>query len=156
MIFFFSEPNESFKAADMPAFPDIKSPWNLQELTETTGDTSSPQASSLIKQWLHECQHEHELCRKQGQYRSVPDRILELAEDRITLRQGIEMQPRLQYACLSHCWGPRGPSLRLTDVTSEALKSGVSIEHMPKTFQDAIKLCLRIDIQYLWIDALCE
>lgn len=156
MVSLFPVFKEPLKVADMPAFADIESSWNLRELTETTGDTSSPQAFSLVKQWLHECQHEHKSCRRQGQSESVPDRILELVEGRITLRRGIDMPPRLQYACLSHCWGPRGPSFRLTAATLEALKSGVPTEQIPKTFQDAINLCLSIDIRYLWIDALCE
>ncbi|KAK4498917.1 hypothetical protein PRZ48_009427 [Zasmidium cellare] len=35
------------------------------------------------------------------------------------------------------------------------LEDGISVGDLPKTFQDAIRVCERLDIQYLWIDSLC-
>lgn len=59
-----------------------------------------------------------------------------------------------KYAALSHCWG-----LSLTCTTTKRnLKermAGIPWSQLPKTFQDAIRYCLRLGISYLWIDALC-
>ncbi|KAF9697875.1 hypothetical protein EKO04_004259 [Ascochyta lentis] len=35
------------------------------------------------------------------------------------------------------------------------LTAGIPVDRLPKTFRDAVVLCLNLDIQYLWIDALC-
>lgn len=60
------------------------------------------------------------------------------------------------YASLSHCWGEKGPSIRLTKSSVAQLKEGVYINTLPKTFAEAAKVCLQLGIYYLWIDALCE
>lgn len=138
------------------AIAGIDSAWHIRELTEASGDTSSPQAVSTIKRWMRECQESHPDCERSGHLRSKPDRLLELTKNKVTLRRGKELPDDYQYACLSHCWGSKGPSYRLTSETSDELLSGKPIMLLPQTFQDAIKLCLHLGLQYLWIDALCK
>jgi hypothetical protein len=134
----------------------IESRWHVRELTEASGDTSSTQAAATIQRWMHECQERHRLCRRFSQIRSNPDRLLSLTEDSVTLRRGQDLPHGSKYACLSHCWGPKGPSVRLTSETFDMLLGGVPLKVLPKTFRDASQLCLRIGFQYLWIGALCE
>lgn len=107
-----------------------------------------------MKKWLQACEQNHEGCNGQNRT-SIPGRILEIAGDRIVLRRGADLKSPLRYACLSHCWGRKGPLLRLTSKTSEALESGIVVEQLPRTFQDAFKVCRDLSILYLWIDALC-
>jgi hypothetical protein len=144
------------QSADTCLTAGTESSWNLPEYTESSGDTSSLQAASTIRDWIHECQQTHHDCTKNEQPQSTPDRILELGNDVVILRKSQDLIRPLQYACLSHCWGPKGPSFRLTSSTAEALMSGVPITRLPQTFQDAVKVCQRINICYLWIDALCK
>ncbi|KAH7086718.1 tol protein, partial [Paraphoma chrysanthemicola] len=59
------------------------------------------------------------------------------------------------YACLSHCWGKEGPALQLTSHKVGELKCGVARAHLPRTFQDAVDICGKLNIKFLWIDALC-
>lgn len=58
------------------------------------------------------------------------------------------------YAALSHCWG-----LHQTCITTKSnickRKDGILWTELPQTFKDAIQYCLKLGIQYLWIDALC-
>jgi hypothetical protein len=35
------------------------------------------------------------------------------------------------------------------------LLAGIPVWHLPKTFQDAIKICEKIGVRYIWIDSLC-
>ncbi|KAF1351493.1 HET-domain-containing protein, partial [Lizonia empirigonia] len=84
---------------------------------------------------------------------STPKRILKLSDGHVWLCEGIDSVPH--YACLSHCWGPKGPTLKLNSDTMTALTAGICVDRLPKTFQDAVVLCLNLGIQYLWIDALC-
>lgn len=37
----------------------------------------------------------------------------------------------------------------------EAFKQKMGFDDLPKTFQDAITVCVALDIEYVWIDALC-
>jgi hypothetical protein len=60
-----------------------------------------------------------------------------------------------EYVCLSHCWGDRKP-FTLNSETQFALAEGINMMALPKTFQDAILVTRRLQIQYLWIDSLYE
>lgn len=84
----------------------------------------------------------------------LPKRILEIAAEHVFLRE----QPAspAPYACLSHCWGPNGPAVKLTAETFKCLREGLSIHDLPKTFQDAVEVCRHLGIHYVWIDALCK
>jgi hypothetical protein len=84
----------------------------------------------------------------------LPRRVLELSRTTVRLRE--KPDEKDIYACLSHCWGPTRLSFALTKNTIEPLKAGISIAELPRTFREAIELCLRLDIRYLWIDALCK
>ena len=55
---------------------------------------------------------------------------------------------------LSHCWGD-GNFIQLTQRTLPNLVSGVPLKTLPRTFQDAIEITRRLDIQYIWVDSLC-
>jgi len=66
-----------------------------------------------------------------------------------------DMHPREpEYACLSYCWGG------VSDMTTTRATLGqrtreIAWESLPKTFQHAIEFTRRMQINYLWIDALC-
>lgn len=72
-------------------------------------------------------------------------------------------QRRPRYVTLSHCWGaeqtggsPLDSVRKLTVETETALKDGVELSRLPKTFREAIKFACRLDkVGYIWIDSLC-
>jgi hypothetical protein len=58
------------------------------------------------------------------------------------------------YACLSHCWGTT--QLLTTTITNlHQRKEGIPWDDLPRTFQDSIVACIKLGIEYLWIDSLC-
>lgn len=59
-----------------------------------------------------------------------------------------------RYATLSHCWGGQ---LSCITTTKNSRERTVEIPwtELPQTFQDAIRYCLKLEIPYIWIDALC-
>ncbi|KAI1125264.1 heterokaryon incompatibility protein-domain-containing protein [Nemania abortiva] len=61
---------------------------------------------------------------------------------------------RLGFATLSYCWGGDQP-LRLTKASYQDLKTGVLVSKLPQTLQDAVWVIRKLEIKYLWIDALC-
>lgn len=63
----------------------------------------------------------------------------------------------LQYCALSYCWGTSGlkGNYRTTIKTLEERKQKIDFQSLPRTVQDAIQICRRLKIGYLWVDALC-
>ncbi|KAK5122330.1 hypothetical protein LTR85_004241 [Meristemomyces frigidus] len=58
------------------------------------------------------------------------------------------------YVSLSYCWG--GADQFKTTRESHAQRlNGFRLEHLPKTYRDAVFICQELNIEYLWIDALC-
>lgn len=106
-----------------------------------------------------------------GQVLEHPKRILELKSDTIILRDDL-LRP-YSYACLSHCvspsepesflhgtltksqWGKENIVPKTVAATLDQFKVGVPVDVLTKTFQDAIDICQRLEIEYLWIDSLC-
>jgi len=84
----------------------------------------------------------------------LPKRILETTDEQIFLRE--KPGSLALYACLSHCWGSKGPAIKLTAETARGLRDGLKTSGLPKTFRDAVEVCRHLGICYIWIDALCE
>jgi hypothetical protein len=124
-----------------------------QDAFET--DTSSMETMRKLKDWIEECVSSHEPCGGEA-FNLLPKRVLEITTTHVFLReQPADSKNRARYACLSHCWGPKGPLLRHTKETTSILKAGVPLEHLPRTFMDAARVCLQLSVKYIWIDALC-
>lgn len=60
------------------------------------------------------------------------------------------------YAALSHCWG-NGINIAKSHRANiaEHIEKGIPVIDLPKTFRDAVHICLNLGIEYLWIDSLC-
>jgi len=89
----------------------------------------------------------------------LPKRLLELKNRCVVLREDATHK-RHPYACLSHCWGPspRRPEstiLKTKRATLERFKLEIPWDQLTNTFQDAIDICRRLGIDFLWIDSLC-
>ncbi|KAL7905437.1 heterokaryon incompatibility domain-containing protein [Trichoderma velutinum] len=119
------------------------------------GHPLSKQAIEWVKTKMEECDNDH-LCHS-PELSPLPDRVLSLKaspDGSITLRLTEPNKALGKYATLSHRW-----SLNHNFITTMAnlsdRKEGILWEELPKTFQDAVRFCLELDISYLWIDALC-
>lgn len=131
---------------------------------------ASAQALETLECWIEECTKTHQCCfivpeipepspdtffKKliTNDWAPVPKRILKVTDTHVYLQELAEVPDN--YACLSHCWGPKGPSLRLTAATNDELSAGVAVQALPKVFRQAVQLCCRLSIRYPWIDAFC-
>ncbi|KAH3910011.1 hypothetical protein HBI56_128680 [Parastagonospora nodorum] len=142
-----------FKSGPNIDTTDFVSNIPFMERFRPSGNTGSEQSINTIKSWMTSCNSSHHhYCTVNEEVR-LPKRILELTEARFHLREGLGNEAI--YACLSHCWGATGPSFMLTEDTVENLKAGMSSTELPRTFREAMEICLRLSIRYLWIDALC-
>jgi Heterokaryon incompatibility protein (HET) len=108
----------------------------------------------LARRWIDDCLQSHEHC-PGPEMPVLPTRVIDVgAEDgddpKLVLSQG----QRGWYAALSYCWGGPQP-FTLTLETMESKLQGISVSKIPETFENAICVARLLNIQYLWIDALC-
>lgn len=61
----------------------------------------------------------------------------------------------VSWVALSYCWGPDVTKFTLTSDTFEDFKVGIALDKWPATLRDAIQVTQNLDLQYIWIDALC-
>ncbi|KAF4462448.1 hypothetical protein FALBO_10744 [Fusarium albosuccineum] len=62
---------------------------------------------------------------------------------------------KLQYLALSYCWGAANEPAKTTRSTIDARRRGFSLNGLPKTIQDSVKLTRLLGFRYLWVDAIC-
>ncbi|KAF1963751.1 HET-domain-containing protein [Byssothecium circinans] len=62
--------------------------------------------------------------------------------------------PTLRYATLTHRWVLHG-TVKLLRENKEAFRERIDPDSLSLVFQEAIDAARRLDIRYLWIDALC-
>lgn len=113
---------------------------------------------ALVKNWISNCSKG---CNPNGELQSqstttIPLRVIDTREMMIR-----KTPPDCQYAALSYTWGPDiVPPFHLTRDNEQQLVSSQGLtrfwDEIPMTIQDAISLCSRLDIEYLWVDALCR
>ncbi|KAF1840077.1 HET-domain-containing protein [Cucurbitaria berberidis CBS 394.84] len=130
----------------------------LRLLRQRSTDTLFEQAVTFLRSKLNECLATHAECHhieplKESKY---PTRLLNLKSpyrSRVFLEDTSE-ETKGHYFTLSHCWGGLQP-VTLTRGSEQTLRGGINIRDLPKTFREAIYVCRKLDIPYLWIDSLC-
>jgi hypothetical protein len=108
-----------------------------------------------------------EICsHTQDEAASIPTRLIDLIEPQTprlvvpadqSLRNDLVGQD-IKYAALSYCWGSPSDARSMLKTETCSLKNrlaGIAIGEMPLVFQDAISVCEKLSIRYLWLDALC-
>lgn len=86
----------------------------------------------------------------------LPDRVLdlEILGSSLNVKLVETDNEHAPYIALSHCWGS-SQQFTTTTATLDARKTGISWDHLSKTFQDAISFTHRLKVRYLWVDSLC-
>lgn len=116
----------------------------------------------LINRWRRTCETEHESCNKTdgNHLQQLPSRVLELLDpsDETKGIRLVETQGKMQgiYACLSYCWGD--PDTQIGQTCHENLPrhlQGIPFHDLPSTVVDAVHLCFKLGLRFLWVDRLC-
>ncbi|KAH7009815.1 heterokaryon incompatibility protein-domain-containing protein [Ilyonectria destructans] len=123
-------------------------------------DTSSDATIALIRQWISTCDKNHN-CRTLSATPRAPKRVLDLrggslgSDIKLIDTRLISGFPR--YAALSYCWGNPEEHRQLKTLKSSVADYQLRIESssLPKTICDAVIFCRKLDIPYLWVDAMC-
>ena len=56
---------------------------------------------------------------------------------------------------MSYVWGGPGRIPKTTSANIEERKTGMLVKSLPKDFQDVITIARKLNVAYVWIDALC-
>lgn len=114
-----------------------------------------------ILEWISECSSNHMECRAAKSF-YYPKRLIDLGHaDRTQEPKLVEtksiVETALSYTTLSHCWG--NPDISHPPKTTRfnycSYLQQISMDHIPQTYMDAIKITLALGIRYIWIDSLC-
>ncbi|RMZ73649.1 heterokaryon incompatibility [Pyrenophora seminiperda CCB06] len=131
-------------------------PINTAPLESNSG---APTRLELIEKWIKDCFENHPQCHQathEDQPDSFPTRLIHVTssgQPKLVLTDAITICP-MKYATLSHRWRDLYTP-KLLQENIEAMKHGIGMESLPLAFRDAINLCKRLQVQYLWIDAIC-
>jgi hypothetical protein len=124
---------------------------------DLSSSTQSDSAIAFLLEKYHDCREKHAKCNLKKSLDPVtyPSRLLDVMskEHNSVILRSTSMVRDVEYVCLSHCWGDMTP-FTLNAKTQSTLRKGITIETLPKTFQDAIVVTRRLGLQYLWIDSL--
>ena len=101
----------------------------------------------------------HSLCLPPFE-KELPSRLIEIlrkAESSLHVRL-VELKEGVvgRYAALSYCWGPASYNPLVTTKENHVQhQRSIPISKLGQTIRDAITATDRLDIRYLWYDALC-
>ncbi|MCJ1330906.1 hypothetical protein MMC10_007593 [Thelotrema lepadinum] len=119
-----------------------------------------------IKRWLRQCHDTHNQCARLGWSRKNPTNLLHILKNtsHVTLVAGDSID-FVEYAALSYIWGKeeaRSESELNCIDANQTTKENKTERWSPfpradlsRTVQDVIRLCERLGIEYVWIDAIC-
>jgi hypothetical protein len=119
--------------------------------------TGSPFVTELVKEWIRQCDEEHEICRERRlEYKNhLPTRVISVEHDKTNPKLICPPADSFgDYACLSHCWGT-SQHFKTENASLNDRMASITFSSMPKTFQDAVTITRNLGIKYLWIDSLC-
>ncbi|ESA42159.1 HET-domain-containing protein [Neurospora crassa] len=120
------------------------------------GLTTTASSLDLAKSWLSSCVAHHPQCNiSVNPVNWVPTRLLYFTAGTVQLIETKKTKPTTPYMTLTHRWGFADEEMMLNKRTYPSLIGGIPISSMPKLFQEVITVALHLDVNYIWIDALC-
>ncbi|KAF2787744.1 HET-domain-containing protein [Melanomma pulvis-pyrius CBS 109.77] len=114
---------------------------------------------NIIREWIRRCDQSHSCVPRNTTF--LPTRVLDVGDEhsssvRLTC---IDREHTVsgKYLALSHRWGSPTTNTLFRTLKSNlaTFKKAIEVAHLPKTFQQAVKISRKMNIQYLWIDSLC-
>ncbi|CCF32783.1 HET domain-containing protein [Colletotrichum higginsianum] len=112
-----------------------------------------------MKHWLQTCLQHHPKCRIDSGKAYTPTRLMKICETddgdlKLRLVRTRSETEETAYVALSYCWGG-DQALKCTQANVQALERDVPFKGLPKTLRDAVEVCRRLQVAYMWVDALC-
>ncbi|KAF4467700.1 HET-domain-containing [Fusarium albosuccineum] len=135
------------------SLPGEPARWSvIQQCPEPALDSTSDAAAATVKKWMTTCSASHAKCR-QSDSSTLPTRVLYVGDENEPPRLVRGNGRHEPYVALSWCWGKQPPLKTLKSNIQDHEKGVFST--LPTLFHDAAQVTRKLDIDYLWIDALC-
>lgn len=123
--------------------------------------TDEDSCFKLVRKWVNSCETSHPRCEKSRPptappFTMLPNRVIDVGTQQSNVDPKIfETSGRCgRYVTLSHRW-PAELTCRTTSQTIDQYLKAIKLSTMPAPFRDAVIVCRKLGIRYLWIDALC-
>ena len=107
----------------------------------------------MVKKCMRTCTQNH-VCSEVLPARMPPKRLLAMDKQGVRLVSGSALDRYPQYIALSYCWGGY-IGLRLDKSSFQRFEAGIGDDLLPRTILDAAIVARRLEIPFLWTDALC-
>lgn len=127
----------------------------LRPIPDSTGHES---VLEIGKMWMESCERFHDCEISNGPVDSewYPRRLIYIPEATSPrLLETNSERPHSRYATLSHCWGSNPSFITLTTANLDNFRQGIPVDILASSFRDAMLICDRLSIRYIWIDSLC-
>ncbi|KAJ3543418.1 hypothetical protein NM208_g3584 [Fusarium decemcellulare] len=154
--YYFGGEEASVSGFELYHSPGTTRPWDIIGTgAHVQAEVNSPDCWEMINDWIKECVENHDNCKGVSEDRPFPTRLVDVGAD--------DTEPHLympgshergKYIALSHCWGDVMPLKTTKDTFGEFCRR-INLSRFPQTFKDAIIVCRKLQIRYLWIDSLC-
>jgi hypothetical protein len=110
---------------------------------------------TLAKEWLHQCDYTHGVeCSMGSRLKgsSTQFRLIDIESQCV-----VPAPETCKYTALSYVWGKHVYQPTLTTENRRALQNSGSLSSLdiPRTILDAMDVCRKLGLRYLWIDSLC-
>ncbi|KXX80950.1 Heterokaryon incompatibility protein 6, OR allele [Madurella mycetomatis] len=131
-------------------------------LGEERGRECDPNAVDveLVKTWIRRCDtaHAHSCVRRHDLYLLPTARLSFIDVERLCIVTHEADNAEVRYAALSYVWGTLPVLRALKSNMADLRRPGAFCTakyQLPRTISDAVTLCSRLGIRYLWVDSLC-
>jgi hypothetical protein len=118
-------------------------------------DVGGAIALKQVRTWLSTCQKLHKQCNQNRQI-LMPTRVLNVGRNKTTPNVYLQSTKGNigTYITLSYCWGPlEQPTTSKSNIASQERQ--IVLKELPQTIQDAVYIARSLDVEFLWVDALC-
>lgn len=115
---------------------------------------NSPTAFDQAREWLKECSG-HKKCGVVGPTQ-LPSRVIEVSpENDPETPRLLESRTIVDYfVALSYCWGTNQTGIT-TKSNIKARHEQLNVDSLSRTIKEAIQVTRKINLKYLWVDAIC-
>jgi hypothetical protein len=119
-------------------------------------DPSSDECLAVASEWLKTCSTTHKKCPKPKARHPLPTRVIDVGPPDGSEKPFVFVsngQPGV-WAALSYCWGGNS-SFVLKQDAARLYRREIPLQDYPETIRDAIVVTRKLNIRFLWADALC-
>jgi hypothetical protein len=130
---------------------------------DVASKSDSDEAFARVEEWITGCTNHHDSCESgptssSGAITSGrPKRLIDLssgaAPNRLCLVETVAGD-EAPYIALSYCWGGIEQFATIRETLDQRLE-GFELDDLAQTHRDAVAICRRLVVRFLWIDACC-